>query len=384
MFHEKQYLSQLRKATANSLGREITRFPDCVALSERLQEQGHSITPQTLRRFFGLINYGGGFNIFTLDALAQFCGFENYCAFRKSLGENEMEIFFKDAGHTYIPQDFWKASERLCTKLTESSSLLAKTHLQLLKYPRARQFFLEHHPMRDLSCTVYAQYFQEYLKYNTTNEAKLFAYGFLFMGAFLSENEEFLEIYFSKVEKTELTEEVYVLPAARKFGVALLYHWIQKDELRFQKTYKEMLKACELYREASEKSVCSFEYTVLEHLIFTDKVDEMKFLIENKTSQKYSDKSFVSLERKENHEEVWKIMCAVAFAKMKDVKKCEHYLHAINITKLSVGWKNYYTILYYRLKYDLSEAEERQEINKILKELISKTHFTYYEQFLKN
>lgn len=72
--------------------------------------------------------------------------------------------------------------------------------------------------MRDLAGTVYAQYFQEYLKCGNTNEAKLFAYECL-NGAFLTENKTLKDIYHQKNVEIEITPELSVLLAARKFSV---------------------------------------------------------------------------------------------------------------------------------------------------------------------
>ena len=139
-----------------------------------------------------------------------------------------------------------------------------------------------------------------------------------------------------------------------------------------------MLKARDSYKEVSQKSVCSFEYAVLEHLVFTDKTEIMQFLIENNTSQLFSDKPFVRQDRKENHEECWKIMCSLAYFKMKNYELSKQYLSAVNLKKLSVGWEKYYAILYYFVKYKFDEKDEKSLIKNKISQLIGETHFTYY------
>jgi hypothetical protein len=295
-----------------------------------------------------------------------------------------MDLLLGEINSAKSETEYWNISEVICHKISESATHLANTHHQLLKYPSARVFFMEHHPMRDLAGTVYSQYFQEYLKHETSNEAKIFAYGFLYMGAFLTQNKDFMEIYHHKIVETELTPEVYVLPAGRKFGVQLLHSWIKKDENTFSKIYVEMLKARDSYKEVSQKSVCSFEYAVLEHLVFTDKTEIMQFLIENNTSQLFSDKPFVRQDRKENHEECWKIMCSIAYFKMKNYELSEQYLNTVNLKKLLVGWKKYYAILYYFVKFEFAEIEEKSLIKNKISQLIGETHFIYYSKILQS
>lgn len=96
-------------------------------------------------------------------------------------------------------KDYWSLSERLCRYISENPKLLVDVNHRLMKFPIARKYFMEHHPMRDLACTIYSQYFLTYLKYNSGMEARLFAYGFLFMGAFLSDNMELQKLYFKEV-----------------------------------------------------------------------------------------------------------------------------------------------------------------------------------------
>ena len=381
---EKKILEELRNAVSNKLGKQITSSSHCDELSAELNKIGFIINQQTFRRFFGLIKSSGKFHIFTLDALSQYCGFPDFSSFKKSLIENELEVFFGDIEAQHPEFNYWALSESICRKIIDSPSLLASVHHQLVKYPLARTFFIEHHPMRDLAGTVYAQYFHDYLKYEHANEAKLFAYGFLYMSAFLTENPEFMEIYSQKISETELTSEVYVLPAARKFGVPLLQSWLKKEEQNFIEIYNEMLAAREIYKKSSENSVCSFEYTVLEHLIFTDKTEEMRFLIEHNTFQVHNDREFIPQDRKENHDICWNIMCAVAYLKMEEYTECEKYLAKVHLDQLSLGWKKYYSILFYFVKYEFANFEEKVIIENELRRLIEDTHMVYFAEKLKN
>ena len=379
---ERRILKELRIAVSKKLGKEISSSAHCDELSKELEKIGSVINAQTFRRFFGLIKNSGKFHSYTLDTLSQYCEFTDFDNFKKSLLENELDLFLGNVQPEGQEFNYWNLSEDLCRKISDSTSLLANIHHKLLKYPLARTFFIEHHPMRDLAGTVYAQYFQDYLKYKHSNEAKLFAYGFLYMGAFLTENDEFMEIYCQKIRATELSSEVYVLPAGRKFGVLLLHSWLKKDEKDFYEIYDQMLVAKETYKETSEKSVCSFEYAVLEHLIFTDKTEEMRFLIENNTFQLFSDREFVPQDRKENHNECWNIMCSVAYLKMKEYEQCEKHLDKVKLSHLSLGWEKYYSILYYFVKYEFADSKEKFRIKNKLTELVGETHFSYYSNIL--
>lgn len=380
---ESRILNELRQAVKNKMGKDISSSSHCEELAAEIKKMGIVVNPQTFRRFFGLIKSSGKFHIYTLDTLAQYCDFSDFATFKKNLIDDELELFLEGVKTESQEFDYWKLSETLCSKIIESPSLLASVHHQLLKYPLARTFFMEHHPMRDLAGTVYLQYFQEYLKYEETNEARLFAYGFLYMGSFLTQNNEFRNIYFNKIEETPVTTDVYILPAGRKFGVLLLEAWLRKDEIKFNKIWNEMLFVRQRYIEFSERSVCSFEYAVLEHIIFTDKTEEMLFLIENNTFQVHSDRKFITQHRKENHDTCWNIMCSMAYIKAKKHSKSKSYLNKVSLDKLALGWKKYYSIMYYFVYYNFADREEKSKIINELTELIEETHFTYYSGRLR-
>lgn len=381
---DRRILNELRTSVSKKLGKQISSSIHCDELSAEINKMGKVINAQTFRRFFGLIKNSGKFHNYTLDTLSQYCGFSDYADFKKSLVENELDLFLGDLETEHDGFNYWEISEVVCRKIIDTPSHLTKVHHQLLKYPLARTFFMEHHPMRDLAGTVYLQYFQEYLKYEHSNEAKLFAFGFLYMGAFITNNKEFMDLYSQRIKSIEATPEVYILPAGRKFGVLLLQSWLKKDQSDFQLLYNQMLEARKNYIKISEKSVCSFEYSVLEHLIFTDKIEEMRFLIENNTFQKYSDREFVPQDRKENHDVCWKIMCAVAYFKMQEYSESERYLNDVLLENLSLGWEKYYSILYYFIKYQFVNKEERLNIKNTLEQLIDETHFSYYLKALEN
>ena len=189
-------------------------------------------------------------------------------------------------------------------------------------------------------------------------------------------------LYYKKVKETELTEEVHVIPAGLKSGVQLLYADFTGNEYLFRKYSAEMKKVRLQYLEASEKSVCSFEYTVLESLIFTNRTKEMKFLIENNSFQKADDEVYIPLQRKETHDEVWKILCAVAYQKMGDQKNTKLYLDRVNLENLGIGWKKYYSLMYYFVQLNVAGKNQEADIISKLETLINDTFFSYYQTLL--
>lgn len=375
-------ISHLRQNVVKNFGKNIVTATDCENLASLLHKNfGSNISAQTIRRFFGIITSSSKPGTFTLNLLSMFCGFRDYEDFRKIYANSELELFF---GETENPKkDYWQKSEQLCRQISESPELLSSTHHQLMSYPIARKYFIENHPMRDMLGTLYSHYFLAYLKYSQTAESKIFAYGFLFQSAFLQQNSELVELCYKKIKDTEISEKIHVIPAALKFGVELLFADISGNEHFFGKTFNNLKNARIGYIKDSEKSVCSFEYTVLESLIFTNRLKEIKFLIENQTFQKEDDKSYVPSQRKQTHDEVWKILCAAGYHKIGDRAKTQSYLNEINLENLGFGWKKYYSIICYFVLLDFTAEKEHEETLLKLQNLIDETYFCYFDDRLK-
>jgi len=365
-------LNELRHEVEYIFGKQIVSYNDCILLAHNLE---NILSTQTLRRFFKLITSKSGPGVFTLDTLSRYCGYKNFDKFRSIQANQDLISYF---GSDDSDENYCNKAEELCNRVMSSPKILVTTHHQLMEFPMVRKFFLEHYPIRDMLGTVYSQYFLAYLKYNKNDEAKIFAYGFLFKSAFLQENEELIHLYFNKIKEIDLYSDVFVVPAGLKYGVQLLYADYVKDDAYFKIVFSEMKKWRKKYIQKSEKSACSFEYSVLELLIFTNRVTEIQFLIDNNTEQIFPDRHFVSEERKQTHREVWKILCAAGYQKIGNKDKCLHYLKQIDLTNLGIGWNKYYSILYYLICLQNPEFNSEVDSYTKLLSLIDETYFYYY------
>ncbi len=76
------HLEKLKQQVAQTFGKPISTKPDCVALSDEVQQRtGVYLSESTLRRFFGLIASPSQPSLQTLDTLAQSIGCDNWHAF---------------------------------------------------------------------------------------------------------------------------------------------------------------------------------------------------------------------------------------------------------------------------------------------------------------
>ena len=81
--------SILRKKIINRFDHLVNNPKDCEQLSEVIYEQtGRTISPTTLRRFFGLLRSKSSLSRFNLDTLSIYCGSEDFQTFQQENGED--------------------------------------------------------------------------------------------------------------------------------------------------------------------------------------------------------------------------------------------------------------------------------------------------------
>lgn len=84
IINKEKYYKKLKKTIKRRVGKRNIYTKDCEVLSNLIfNETKRQISPSTLKRFFGLINYNYNPSRFTLDTLAIFCGFNNWINFVK-------------------------------------------------------------------------------------------------------------------------------------------------------------------------------------------------------------------------------------------------------------------------------------------------------------
>lgn len=110
----------------------------------------------------------------------------------------------------------------------------------------------------------------------------------------------------------------------------------------------------------------------------------MKFLIDNNTFQKDNDEGFIPSQRKTTHDELWNILCATGYQKLGEKENAEQHFNRVNLDILEIGWKKYYSLLYYFVQLNIEVSLHKTDIISTLKKLIDETYVSYYDDLLNN
>lgn len=383
-------LAYLRRKVEQEYGKSIESAADCRLLSDKLFEKlGLRISPQTFRRIFGLISSSNGFEDATLNALARFVGSsdiatliseqqKDFNVYIQSVVMMYENIFKVDDGRS---QKYWLINDHLTEQAITNAKLMEVLVPTIMKYPAGRVHFLEYHPLRDFICTDYKKFFIEYQKYKSNNEALLFTHGFLGIGDYLSENFEEFEKRYQLISRITLNSDIHHVPAARKFGLPILYAFYTKDEVLYHSIVEKMLAVRPNYFESAKWAICSFDYIILDHLMLTDKYELFGNILQTRVQQEKDD---VTPEVRQNyHREVWKLFKAFSEHHTGNRARAEELLESFDIEKINFGWKMYYELQYLSLYQNyITNHTQLKEIKNRIKMLISKTKFSYFNRFI--
>lgn len=375
-------LAHLKKMVENKFGRPIINSKDCNDLAAYLTtvQPNSNINAQTIRRLYGLVKTEHSPSAYTLDLLSQYVASCSWAGYEIKEEVNESLKLLAD----WI-FDFFSVHEFGYTKVTdaiaESEQLQQLLLLRLASVKTAHWMFFEQRPLRDLLDKYYQHIIPVYMaNKENTNEAKLFGYGLLFWGAFLTENEAGIEKYFKIIEETELTPEVYNIPAARKFGVPMMYYHLKQNENEFEKWFGMALKQRKDYIQQSnyDWEATNFDFVIAEHLLLVGRYEHCKKLwrIHQTDKKKYS----TLIKRWLHHQQY--ILLMDAFCSKNFYKKVMQF----DANKARMGERKFYSILFviYQLMHVKKNAAHKAfKLQKQLDLLIADTGYTWFYHLVK-
>lgn len=383
---DQKRLNQLKEMAEAKFGQSITTSRDCVAFTNELEKStGELLSIQTIRRFFGLIEAENIPSIFTLNVIAKYVGQKDWKRFCLEKVLSNPVSDYDVNGIIDFYTDYQFGNEKVIDKVINDEVLRSTLLPVISNTPMGAKYFFEERPLRDYLCTDYANSLKNYLKTkNYSNEACLFTYGLLFIGAFLSEDKLGIEKYYSKIKNIEITEEIYNIPVARKFGVELMYYHLNKDEWRFEQIFNEAIAIRINYIAKMEYSYNNFDFTLIEHLMILERYHECKILVDLHLGDK------LRLEGSELtlpnfYRQVYNLGKGITYYHNNLKKEGRLALKSLEISFLRSGERAYYNLLYLLFQLEIvtpSATKKRAHLINQINQLIEKTGYVWYKNQL--
>ncbi|KHJ37215.1 hypothetical protein PBAC_25450 [Pedobacter glucosidilyticus] len=373
-------LNYLKKMTENKFGRTITTSKDCIDLTNALLKLNvnANLNAQTIRRLFGLVKNDFSPSIYTLDLLSLYVANTYWADYEiKDQTENNIPALANWIMNYYKNEEFG---------LTEVGDLIAGSEelqnmllTRLAKLKSAHWMLFEHRPLRDnFNNNSYLKALDIYIKHKGTTEANIFGYGLFFKAALLTENKKDLEKYFHNIQNIELTKDVANIPAARKFGVPLIYYHLKNDETNFSKTFKAALTARNNYLTRMDYNATNFDSNLIEHLLLIGRSQECKIIWELHLESKMK---YCSIPNPECYQQINLLIEAFAFGQERFYKKILKF----DSNKMRIGERKFYTIFFLLYLIKFTKKTSVKKLNKLniqLNELIEDTGYTYFKKLI--
>lgn len=375
----------LRTYIEKTLGRRILSSTDCRYLHNDIkQKTGLSISFNTLRRFFNLMDTKHEQSIYTLDILARYCGFTSYDNFNMRVqsiappqpGQTNAELLlylvmlFKDTEVKDASDlTFYKMVAQTINFLDSHTALIDEFQFEIARTLNGQTFYFEHFVNIDRLNDHYGEGIRYYLNENKTPAGQLFGNYLYCLKYFLTMNIIELKKRHTSVMGYDVTPATNLATAGYYFSIQLLYAYTTKsyaDHLldKIRKYYSALDTSKE-----SPLTVINFFNALLQTLLLTELFEDALFYIDDMLNyiKKINLHPYKNSLLQNTH-----LLKAIALYHCGNKTGSKQLFDTINPLNFFFLSKEFMTILYLSLKQCFKKsANEQNQIN----DLIRKTGF---------
>jgi len=369
---ESEYVSQLKLYTEKMLGRRVLSSTDCRFLSNDITQQLDStLSFNTLRRFFNLMETKHHQSVYTLNILAAYCGFSSFDDFsnivRRKPVENKgqqnpdllfyLVMLFKDTEvsdeHDLI---FFRFVRQTITFLEYHPDLIDQFQREIAKTNNGQLYYFEQFVNIDRLNAYYGDGLQYYLHEKRTTEAQIFGNYLLCLRYWLAMDNKNLEKHYDAVIQFDINKKTSPVTAARYYAAQLIQAGTNPEPI--------LIKARQFYAAVSLTidnfmSVFRSYCTLSQTLLLTRQYEEALFYIDEFLKNR---KKYVLPPNESSLTETIHLFKAIALVRSGEKAAGKEWLDSINICDFFFLSKQYLTILYLSIKQLLkkSSCEQKQ------------------------
>jgi hypothetical protein len=382
---ESEYVSLLKVYIEKMLGRKVLSSTDCRLLFNHIAQQLNStLSFNTLRRFFKLMETKHEQSVYTLNILAAYCGFSSFDDFktivkRKPVENREQQntdllfylvMLFKE---TEISDEndftFFRLVRQTITFLEIHPDLIDQFQREIAKTNNGQLYYFEQFINLDRLNAFYGDGLQYYLYEKRTMEAQIFGNYLLCLRYWLAMDNKNLEKHYRAILQHDLTKKTSPATAARYYAAGLI-----QANTAGADPEPILIKAHQFYATVSLTtdnfvSVFRFYGTLAHTLVLTRQYEEALFYIDEfiKNKRKYEMPPSESSLAESIH--LFKGIALIGLGKKAAGKE---WLDSINTCNFFFLSKQYLTILYISVKQVLKKSRSEQ---KQLQYLVRTTGF---------
>lgn len=378
---ESEYISQLKMHIERTLGRRILSSTDCRYLHNDISQQLQStLSFNTLRRFFNLMEAKHEQSIYTLNLLSAYCGFSSFDDFISSIKENPIEnnntqnsdllnylvMFFKkpeinntnDFTYSYLVQ-------QTIIFLEQHPHLIDPFQREIAKTKNGQDFYFEQCINTDCLNSFYGDGLRYYLHAKKTMDAQLFGNYLLCFRFWLTRNNKNLEKHYEAIIQYEGEKKAQPSIAGFFYASQIYYanaFGINQEAIlvKVRDYYTHITPLKENYA-----SIFKFHITLSQALLLTAQYEEALFYISEvlKNKKKYATSSvdLVFLE-------TIYLFKAIALAHLGEKATAKELLDLVDPNNFYFLSRQYMNILFLSLRLFLKKtASEQKQLQYLVK-----------------
>jgi tetratricopeptide (TPR) repeat protein len=384
---EREYIGLLKSYIEKTLGRRVLSSTDCRYLYNDITQQLDStISFNTLRRFFNLMETKHEQSTYTLDILSAYCGFSSFDEFTTVAKQKPAETNSDSIQHAdlqfYLVMLFKETEVTDANDFTFSRfvrqtinfleyypALIDKFQREIAKTKNGQIFYFEQFINIDRLNSFYGDGLRYYLHENKSIEAQLFGNYLLCFRYWLTMDYKDLEKHYHTITQLDINKKIQPATAACFYAAQLLYaNAVGNDAEAIMIKTRQYYATITLSKENCP-SALKYYFTISQALLLTGQYEEAQFYIDEflKNKKKFSFVAEDSTLIESIH--LFKAITLVYAGERTAAKKALDNINTCNFFFLS---KQYMTILYLSTKQQLKKSSYEQ---KQLQYLVKSTGF---------
>ena len=372
---DSEHVSMLKLYIEKTLGRRVFSSTDCrILFNDITQQLDSSISFNTLRRFFNLMETKHEQSVYTLNILAAYCGFSSFDDFvsvvKQKPADNNgqanqdllfyLVMLFKETD-VIDPNDytFYRLVRQTITFLEYHPELIDQFQREIVKTNNGQIFYFEQFVNLDRLSTFYGDGLHYYLHEKKTTEAQIFGNYLLCLRYWLAMDNKHLEKHYNAIMQYDLNKKVPPATMGHYYAAQLM-----QSNVSFTDLENILIKARQYYSGISlskENAASVFRFYVIlsQALLLTGHYEEALFYIDEflKNRKKY----VLPLMENALYESIH-LFKAIALVHLGDKTTGKEWLDSLNTSNFFFLSKQYFTILYLSVKQLLKKNsyEEKQ------------------------
>jgi hypothetical protein len=362
----------LKTEVEHTFGRPVFTFKDCIQLSDEIYTKTKvQISPNTLRRLFGLVKADCAPSKSTLHILAKYCGFHSISSLPQTISQNRstsaldresilhflVQMFDEVPLHEMKQEAYLVLLKYTLFILNRDEQLAEEFQRQVAKTLNGQLFYFEQFVHLDKLDKYYGEGLRYYVNEKNTPEAECFTYSLLVFRYWLTDESKKLCEAYAHIEKYN----GYKFRTANLHGMfyaASLLHAQTSGERR-QQVMQEVQKfhGTHSIKKEKVKDFPFLEYFASFALVLTEQYAEALYYIQFALDNYYKHPLYESL----GYYNILDLLKGIAHAGVGEKRKAEKIYSSIKTADFAFRSKKFSTLLFLLLACKLKKKVHGKE-----------------------